>query len=244
MTQLQIVKPEVKIVRNQVLTSSLNIAEYFEKRHKDVLKAISKLGCSDEFKRRNFAPHKYKDDRGNNQPMYLMTKSGFSFLVMGFTGQKADRFKEDFINAFDAMEEALQRQKMGDWKELRSEGKEIRRELTDVLQDFVNYSTSQGSKNAIRYYKNITNMTYKCLGLIDGNTVPNGLRDLLDNYSLRTLSMAEIVAEQAIRKGMMQGMYYKDIFIYAKERVMAFAESVPSCLEMKQKAPTILLEAC
>jgi len=60
------------------MVSSLEVAEKFGKDHKDVLRAIRNLDCSEDFMQRNFALHDYVDGRGNTQPMYLMTRDGFS----------------------------------------------------------------------------------------------------------------------------------------------------------------------
>lgn len=106
-----------QLVSNQdgkAMTSSLQIAKHFNKRHSDVLRDIKLLDCSDKFKERNFASSFYireLDGRGQHKyPMYYMTKDGFSFLVMGFTGKQAAKFKEDYIHAFNAMEEFIRGQ--------------------------------------------------------------------------------------------------------------------------------------
>lgn len=101
--------PVVVIVNNQTVTTSWEVARYFEKQHKDVLKAIQNLECTEEFNQRNFAPVEYTDAKGEKRPMYNITRDGFVFLAMGFTGPKAARFKENYITAFNKMEEALQR---------------------------------------------------------------------------------------------------------------------------------------
>ena len=101
--------PVVTIVNNQAVTTSLEVARYFGKEHKDVLKAINNLGCSEDFCRRNFAPTNYLDSQGRQQPAYEMTRDGYTMLAFGFTGQKAARFKESYIAAFNRMEEALRR---------------------------------------------------------------------------------------------------------------------------------------
>lgn len=88
-------------------TTSLIIAQAFEKEHKDVLKAIYNLECSPEFNERNFAPVGYKDAKGEMRPAYRLTRDGFAFLAMGFTGKKAAVWKERFLEAFNAMEAAL-----------------------------------------------------------------------------------------------------------------------------------------
>lgn len=80
---------------------------FFTKRHDDVLKKIRNLDCSQEFSARNFAEAEYIDEQGKPRPMYEMTKDGFVFLVMGFTGKKAAQFKEAYIAEFNRMEAEL-----------------------------------------------------------------------------------------------------------------------------------------
>ncbi|EGJ7691935.1 transcriptional regulator [Escherichia coli] len=99
--------PEITIANGRAVTSSLAVAEYFRKPHKDVLAKISRLDCSAEFTERNFSPSEYTDSTGRKLPMYQITKNGFVFLVMGFTGKKAAAFKEAYIAEFDRMEAEL-----------------------------------------------------------------------------------------------------------------------------------------
>lgn len=96
--------------KDQVLTSSRIIAQAFGKKHKNVLRSIKNIECSEEFNRLNFAPVKYVDAKGEKRLEYAITKDGFSFLVMGFTGAKAAKFKEAFINAFNENERLLKEQ--------------------------------------------------------------------------------------------------------------------------------------
>ena len=101
----------VQVKNNQVVTSSLIVAEHFGKKHKDVLRAIKALDCSGDFTERNFAPCMYISELQNGvkkqNPLYYLTCDGFTFLAMGFTGKIAARFKEEYINAFNDMEQAL-----------------------------------------------------------------------------------------------------------------------------------------
>ncbi|HHZ3776767.1 TPA: Rha family transcriptional regulator, partial [Escherichia coli] len=99
--------PEITIANGRAVTSSLAVAEYFRKPHKDVLAKISRLDCSAEFTEQNFSPSEYTDSTGRKLPMYQITKNGFVFLVMGFTGKKAAAFKEAYIAEFDRMEKEL-----------------------------------------------------------------------------------------------------------------------------------------
>ena len=101
----------VMIDQGTPVTTSLRVAEIFKKRHREVLRAIKNLGCSANFRERNFAPSSQTIAMPNGgarkQPIYEMTKDGFTFLAMGFTGKEADQFKESYIDAFNWMQEEL-----------------------------------------------------------------------------------------------------------------------------------------
>lgn len=108
--------PEVLAVNTDeghIYTDSLTVAKYFGKRHKHVLRDIEKLRATipdAEFSWTNFGPRNYLDERGKSQPMFLLTKDGFSILTMGFIGTKALQWKVAFINAFNQMEAQLHAQ--------------------------------------------------------------------------------------------------------------------------------------
>ena len=95
----------------QPMTTSYAVAEAFNKRHSDVLRAIKNMRCSKHFAERNFALCFENNSLQNGKPQkfYQMTERGFMFLVMGFTGAKADAIKEAFIDAFEWMASQLER---------------------------------------------------------------------------------------------------------------------------------------
>ena len=100
---------EIKRIGNKEATvvSSLDVAETFGKEHARVMRDIRELGCSEEFNVGNFAEITYVDSRNRKQPMYYMTRDGFTLLVMGYTGDIAMKFKEAYIKQFNAMEETI-----------------------------------------------------------------------------------------------------------------------------------------
>lgn len=109
-TQLSIQSPIVNVLNNIVTTSSFNVADYFGKQHKNVIQKIESLDCSEEFMTANFSAVARNVKAGfheRQEKYYQMTKDGFVFLVMGFTGKKAAQFKEAYIKAFNEMEKAL-----------------------------------------------------------------------------------------------------------------------------------------
>lgn len=103
--------PNLVIMKNeQVVTTSLQVAENFEKNHRDVLAAIDDLK---EGVAENYADLFWDDSYihpQNKQPyrMIYMNRDGFALLAMGFTGKKALQFKMEYIQAFNQMEKQIQ----------------------------------------------------------------------------------------------------------------------------------------
>ncbi|EAK0793778.1 hypothetical protein A0U18_06045 [Campylobacter lari] len=91
---------------DQVTCTSLSVAEVFNKNHKNIIRKINEFP-KDNFTKLNFEPSKYTDSTGRVLPCYKITRDGFSLLVMGFTGEKAYKFKVEFIKAFNEMEKRL-----------------------------------------------------------------------------------------------------------------------------------------
>ena len=90
------------------VTTSLIVAEVFGKEHSKVMRDIENLSCSESFRVANFGYTPYTHPQnGQVYHYYEMTKDGFSFLVMGYTGAKAGEFKERFINEFNRRESLL-----------------------------------------------------------------------------------------------------------------------------------------
>lgn len=88
-------------------TTSLQVSEVFSKQHAHVLRDIQNLECSKEFHQSNFGEMSYADSYGRPQKAYSITKDGFTYLAMGYTGKDAAIFKEAYIKAFNEMEQAL-----------------------------------------------------------------------------------------------------------------------------------------
>jgi Rha family phage regulatory protein len=137
-------KNEIAVVENikvferdgKQWTTSLNVAEVFGKEHFVVLKAIENLECSKAFADNNFIVGEYADKNNQMRKMYEMTRDGFSFLAMGFTGAKAAQFKEAYIEAFNRMEEQIKLQPVRqiDMAELLASINESHRSVIRMLE--------------------------------------------------------------------------------------------------------------
>ncbi|EAL8257350.1 phage antirepressor Ant [Campylobacter coli] len=96
-------------MKNQVFINSLDLAKVFKKRHDNIIQAIENLP-QDEFKTLNFEISSSIRKNGlfeKDTKFYKLTRDAFSLLVMGFTGEKAYKWKVEFIKAFNEMEKRL-----------------------------------------------------------------------------------------------------------------------------------------
>ncbi len=106
MSQLTLAVPDISILDGKPVTTSRAVATYFGKQHQHVTQKIEKLDCSEEFRTSNFSLVKFEHN-GNEYTEYQITRDGFMFLAMGFTGKKAATFKEAYINEFNRLEQEL-----------------------------------------------------------------------------------------------------------------------------------------
>lgn len=98
---------DLVIIQNRkVVTTSLQVAETFEKEHKNVIQSIKNLAAENSATKNMFHEDTY-ENRGKQYPMYYMNRDGFTLLAMGFTGKKALEFKLKYIEAFNRMEQQL-----------------------------------------------------------------------------------------------------------------------------------------
>ena len=91
----------------QAVTTSLVLAEVFEKKHQHVMEAIRKLTVENSTVKKMFVEDSYLNSRNQQQPMFYMNRDGFTLLAMGFTGSKAMEFKLKYIEAFNQMEKKI-----------------------------------------------------------------------------------------------------------------------------------------
>ena len=92
----------------KAVVSSRDIARVFEKNHQHVMRDIRNIIENDaQWGASNFGQSSYMNEQGKSQPEYLISRDGFTLLVMGYNGEKAMRFKKAYIAAFNEMERRL-----------------------------------------------------------------------------------------------------------------------------------------
>ena len=99
---------DLVIMKSQkALTTSLKVAEVFSKNHRDVMRSIKNLTAQNCAVGKMFVESTYVNQQGHEQPMYYMNRDGFTLLAMGFTGRDAMKFKLEYIEAFNRMDELI-----------------------------------------------------------------------------------------------------------------------------------------
>lgn len=188
----------------KLTTTSLMVAEKFEKNHKDVLESIRNL-VAENSAAKLFTESEYLN-RGKKYPMFIMDKDGFSLLAMGFTGEKALKWKLDYIKAFNIMEKELRRiyDERKQWEIEREKGKLIRHVLTDTIKMKV-----ADSPNKRFMYPNYTKLIYKTifdkpfkeLQAEYGVKPKESLRDYLSSEELKQVESMEMLVSSLINVG-------------------------------------------
>ena len=139
----------------KTVVSSRDVAETFEKEHYHVMEDIREIQSkisSPEFSGL-FYEDSYTASNGKKNPMYLMNRDGFTLLVMGYTGEKAIKFKLAYINQFNRMEKLLKEKFVE-----RQKGITVRHIVTDMIKQSQENERMHGHAYSI-----YTDMIYKAL---------------------------------------------------------------------------------
>lgn len=207
-----------------LVTTSLRVAEIFDKEHKNIIRDIEKI--IDDMKSRGsdlscqmFALSTYKN-RGKDYKQYLLTQDGFTLLAMGFTGPKALEFKLAYIKAFNEMKKELE-----DFKFQRKIAKEGYKGLTGSLKDEL------GDDAKVYHFSNEADMINKIvLGLTakqycDIHKVDRKcMRDHLSSKDLEAISELEKYDEFLIRRGFTYKQREEELSEYHLRRLRKMLE--------------------
>lgn len=215
-----------------VFVDSKTISRMLDVPHKVLINTIERIkknnGTTMPLKfPQKFMESSFTNKMGRTYKMYEINEQAYMKLAMHLSGyEKADIVQDQIIEAFSMMKSALLNKDNASWLEARNQTKLIRREETDVIKNFIEYATSQGSKNASKYYRNITKMTNKALELLiqvnDG--VP--LRDLASIHELGFIQVLDHCASLSLEYGMKENLPYKYIYQLAKKEVNKLADSL------------------
>lgn len=188
-------KKEINVV------TSLDVAATFEKEHYHVIEDIREIQSkisTPEFSGL-FYEDNYKASNGKKNPMYYMNRDGFTLLVMGYTGEKAMRFKLAYINQFNQMEELLKGKLIE-----REKGIAVRQSLTKAIQQSGENERTHGHAYSLYtdlIYKAVFGKNAKQLREEYGITKQDNLRDLFAREELAKAQSVEMVVSGLVDCG-------------------------------------------
>lgn len=148
-------------------TTSRLIAQKFGKLHKNVIQSINNMECSEEFRRLNFQLTHYETDLPTGgkrkDTEYIITRDGFVFLVMGFTGNQAAKFKEEYLAQFNRMEAML-----------------LQKEAPSLIPVYTQRILSEPTKGVPRGYWSVFDKSHAIMLLIEAKIGSINKYDLAD----------------------------------------------------------------
>lgn len=187
----------IKIINQNgnLVVSSREVAENFEKRHDNVVRDIENLIENEPLKNEElkyFIPGTF-NHRGNEYKEYLLTRDGFSLLVMGFTGSKALGWKLKYIEAFNKMEKVIKNNTL------------ITENLSPQLQLLIKMELKQAeletavteTKEEIQAIRDVIVVNPKAEWRKETNNILNAIGKKLDDYSVARHDVYESLKTRA-----------------------------------------------
>jgi phage regulator Rha-like protein len=219
-------KDLVKLVEGEPMVSTLDMWQSLEVEHHALVKLIRKYEdrfasmASSGFQILNLKQGK---SGGRPTPYYLLNEMQTTFLITLMRNSEVvvsfkERLTKEFYRLRKMLSKLATQRDNSEWIQARKLGKVQRKIETDVIKEFVEYATRQGSKKAETYYMNISKMENKALFLVEQKFT--NLREVLDFTQLALVSVADTIVLKALRDGMENGLDYHDIYDLARDRVV------------------------
>lgn len=160
----------VYLKNDEAVCDSLQVAERFEKRHADVIRAIENLIKNDSTQNcvQCFKQSFYKDETGKKNKMYLMTVMVLPSWSWASLATK-QRVEMAVHQSFNQMENIIYEKSTQTWIETRAAGKLTRKVETDTIKKLVDMQRDRAVYTAEMLY-----MTYSKLANKNGRNRETG----------------------------------------------------------------------
>ncbi len=225
----------VEIHEDRLVAGTLIIAEGFGRRHNEVVKLTKKYKkefaeLAEPYQLSNpITSRKIKTD-GRPVIEFLLNEAQTIFLGSMFRAKSGNdpvlRFKvqlaKDFVKQKKVIAALLNQKQTPKWIKNRAEGKQIRREETDTIKDFITYCTKQGSKTPKRYYTAFSRVVNDSMFEFNGKF--KNKREAMTANQLKEVQFADRIVSRGIIEGMATGMHYKDIYKMVRDRLVSLGE--------------------
>ncbi len=240
----------VKIQNNELVVGTWELSKKFDTEHRSLRRLVVKY--KDEFeefgsvKNWNFDEKIEESEnihcnavvmnpvkkRGGQVEEFTLNYEQYVYLcTLVPNTDKSRQIKKTLSKEFLKMRQVLinltiQRQNQ-EWKEKREAGKIERRLETDAIKEFIEYAKGQGSQSADKYYMIISKMENQSLVNIEILQQKfENVRDMIEGFDLTTLQIADKIIAVSLTEGMKLEMFYKDIYVMARDKVEGFSLTI------------------
>jgi Rha family phage regulatory protein len=210
----------VHLHRGQPFTTTLVIAQVFQRKHGNVLRTVDSLIADGTIDRLNFEPSSYLDAHGREQRMILLTETG-ALIALPFLGGKGARAGQArLVYAFMALRKEERRQQSMGWHDARGNASVGFRMMSDAL---VEVRAAQEKATHPYHYANEAKMI---------NKVVFGVHQKQDRNCLSSAELT-LIEKLEIRNAVLiaQGKSYS-------ERKAALLEFVKPLRQLHEVRPT------
>lgn len=200
---------------NTLTEAEAKRGKFVELEHKDLLKVI-RDEFSEEINERKISLVEYKDKKGEKRPMFLLTLNQAKQVLL----RESKYVRRAIINYIEVLEQAIIDKAKNEWLLTRQQGKLVRREETDAIQDLIEYAKSQGSEHSSNLYMIYSKLVNSLVG-IKANS-----RDKVDFGILMLIRQLEDIFTKIILNSMENKIYYKEIYQICKKQGIQFMQIV------------------
>jgi hypothetical protein len=222
----------VVLIRNKPLVSTFNLFEKMGYKEHSKLKRViaDNITAFTDIELLTLERQKPINKKGGRPiESYLLNEDQFILLILlaKNTPESVDlkiRVAKEFRRLKQVVASIASQHSDINWQNTRKDGKIACIQKTDVIKEFIDYATDQGSRSAFRYYTNLARMENKALFLFEQKY--ENLREILTIKQLMQACTADDVIEKALQDGMKKELHYKDIYKLARDRIHSFAEII------------------
>ena len=183
--------------------------------HKDLLDII-RDEFSEEIGLGKISPSSYLNSQNKKQPMFLLNLNQAKQVLL----RESKYVRRAIINYIEVLEQAIIDKAKNEWLLTRQQGKLVRREETDAIQDLIEYAKSQGSVHSSNLYMIYSKLVNSLVG-IKANS-----RDKVDFGILMLIRQLEDIFTKIILNSMENKIYYKEIYQICKKQGIQFMQIV------------------
>ena len=204
-----------KLKNNTLTEAQIKRGKAVKLEHKDLLDII-RDEFSEEIGLGKISPSSYRNSQNKKQPMFILTLNQAKQVLL----RESKYVRRAIIAYIEVLEQAIIDKAKSEWLLTRQQGKLVRREETDAIQELIEYAKRQGSEHSEKLYMTYSKLVNSLVG-IKANS-----RDKVDFGILMIIRQLEDMFTRVITSSMENEIHYKEIYQICKKQGTQFIEIV------------------